>query len=206
MGVLQGIKSIVARLGGSRTLLRRYRKQLDIETSTHLNPSFSVNFMVTPESRVYVRAGAKGVLNAQITFESRDGTVEIGDRVYLGGCTIICRQGVKIGSDVTMAWGVMMYDHNSHSLDWRQRAKVVEHFYQHYGSPDCYEALDWTDVASAPIVIEDKVWIGFDVVLLKGVRVGEGAVVGARSVVTRDVEPYTVVAGNPAVVVKRIER
>lgn len=206
MDVLQALKSVVARLAGKRAQLRRYRKQLEMDASTRLHPSFSVSFMVTPENRIYVRAGAKGILNAQITFETRSGIVEIGDRVYLGGCTIICREGVKIGNDVTMAWGVTIYDHNSHSLNWRQRAKVVEHFYHHYGLPSCYEDIDWTDVASAPIVVEDKVWIGFDVVLLKGVRVGEGAVIGARSVVTRDVEPYTVVAGNPAVIVKRIER
>ena len=45
-------------------------------------------------------------------------------------------------------------------------------------------------------------WIGFDVTILKGVTIGEGAVIGAKSVVTKDVEPWTVVAGNPAVVVK----
>jgi len=144
--------------------------------------------------------------DARITFESKDGVVEMGDRAYIGGCEIICRNGVIIGNDVTIAWGVMIYDHNSHSLDWRQRARVVEHFYKTAGSVRCYEELDWSGVASAPIVIEDKVWIGFDAVLLKGVRVGEGAVIGARSVVTRDVEPYTVVAGNPAIVVKHIER
>jgi galactoside O-acetyltransferase len=59
-------------------------------------------------------------------------------------------------------------------------------------------------VASAPIVICDRVWIGFDAVILKGVTVGEGAIVAARAVVTRDVEPYTVVAGNPAVLVRRL--
>jgi acetyltransferase-like isoleucine patch superfamily enzyme len=56
----------------------------------------------------------------------------------------------------------------------------------------------------SPVVIEDKVWIGFNVIILKGVRVGEGAVVAAGSVVTKDVPPYCVVAGNPAHVVKEL--
>ena len=56
----------------------------------------------------------------------------------------------------------------------------------------------------APIRIEDHVWVGQDAVILKGVTIGKGAVVGAFSVVTRDVEPWTVVAGNPARVVKRL--
>lgn len=52
--------------------------------------------------------------------------------------------------------------------------------------------------------IEDHVWLGFNVVVLKDVRIGEGAIVGARSVVTSDVPPWTVVAGCPARVVKEI--
>lgn len=52
--------------------------------------------------------------------------------------------------------------------------------------------------APRPIVIEDDVWIGARVIILPGVRVGKGSVIGAGSVVTRDVEPYSIVAGNPA--------
>lgn len=191
---------------GRRFALRSKRKHLAIADTTRLEGGFHVDFLAAPEERVYVRIGKDGMLNAQITFESRDGAVEIGDRVYIGGGSIICRQKVTIGSDVTIAWGVTIYDHDSQSLDWRQRAEVVRHFRENYGTPGCYDGLDWTGVKSAPIVIEDKVWIGFDAVILKGVRIGEGAVVGARSVVTRDVAPYTVVAGNPAIVVKPIEK
>lgn len=146
------------------------------------------------------------MLNLSIIFESRQGYVEIGDRAYIGaGTQIICRDRVLLGKDVVVAWNVTFYDHNSHSLAAAQRKSVVSHFYDSYGKADCYDMLDWTDVASAPIVIEDNVWIGFDAVILKGVTIGKGAIVAARSVVTRDVEPYTVVAGNPAVLVKRLD-
>ena len=198
--------ALINRLSGNRWNRRKYRNNLEINPSTCLQRSFSVNFMVPPQDRVYVKIGIRGIINTQIIFESQDGVVEIGDRAYIGGCKIICRNRVTIGSDVTMAWGITIYDHNSHSLDWRQRAKVVEHFYKTYGTARCFEELDWTGVTSSPIVIEDKVWIGFDAVLLKGVRVGEGAIIAACSVVTHDVEPYTIVAGNPAVVVKRIDK
>jgi acetyltransferase-like isoleucine patch superfamily enzyme len=57
------------------------------------------------------------------------------------------------------------------------------------------------DVASAPVVLEDDAWIGFNATILKGVIIGQGAVVGASSVVTKDVVAYTVVAGSPATVV-----
>lgn len=59
---------------------------------------------------------------------------------------------------------------------------------------------DWSTVKTKPIIIKDKVWIGFNVIILKGVTVGEGAIIGA--VVTKDVPAYTVVVGNLAKVIK----
>ena len=56
-----------------------------------------------------------------------------------------------------------------------------------------------------PIIIEDKVWIGINSTILPGVRIGYGSIVGAQSVVTKDVPPMTVVAGNPARIIKKIE-
>ena len=60
-------------------------------------------------------------------------------------------------------------------------------------------------ISKAPIIIEDDVWISFNATILKGVTIGKGAVVAANAVVTKNVEPYTVVAGNPAVLIKKIE-
>jgi galactoside O-acetyltransferase len=57
---------------------------------------------------------------------------------------------------------------------------------------------------SEPIVIEDKVWIGSNVVVLPGVTIGYGAVIGAGSVVTRDIPPMTVAVGTPCRVVRRV--
>ena len=65
---------------------------------------------------------------------------------------------------------------------------------------------DWSNVNSAPITICDDAWIGMNCIILKGVTIGEGAIVGAGSVVTKDVPAWTVVAGNPARVVKKISK
>ena len=63
---------------------------------------------------------------------------------------------------------------------------------------------DWTHVKTNPITIQDKSWIGMHSIILEGTTIGTGAVVGAGSVVTRDVPPYTVVAGNPARIIKTL--
>ena len=161
--------------------MRRHGVRVSIHASTRLLRKFAVRFLVSPDERKYLQIGNNCLLNAAVTFESTAGFVEIGDRCYIGTETqIISRSRITIGSDVTMAWGITIYDHNSHSLDW-------------------------SGVRAAPIVIRDRVWIGFGAVILKGVTIGEGAVVGACSVVAKDVEPYTVVAGNPAVLLRRLD-
>lgn len=68
------------------------------------------------------------------------------------------------------------------------------------------ENKKWDVVKEAPIIIKDKAWIGMNVIVLKGVTIGEGAVIGAGSVVTRDVPDWTVVGGNPAKEIKSIEK
>jgi acetyltransferase-like isoleucine patch superfamily enzyme len=60
------------------------------------------------------------------------------------------------------------------------------------------------EAKTAPIFIEDDVFIGMNCLILKGVRLGQGSVVGAGSVVTKDVPPGSIVAGNPAQVIRRI--
>nr|WP_306798988.1 DapH/DapD/GlmU-related protein [Clostridium perfringens] len=65
---------------------------------------------------------------------------------------------------------------------------------------------EWTNSINSPIIIEDNVWIGEFVRIMKGVTIGEGSIVGANAVVTKDVQPYTVVAGNPARIVKSLKK
>ena len=190
----------------NRFKLRAFRKQVRISSSARLLRGFNVQFLATPEKRQYLGIGEQCMLNAAFIFEAKTGEIIVGDRCYIGnGSSIISRERIELGNDITIAWGVTLYDHDSHSLDWLDRRKTVSHFYQNYGIPECFDQIDWKKVKAAPIKVCDRVWIGFDAVVLKGVTIGEGAIVAARSVVTHDVEPYTVVAGNPARLVKRLE-
>jgi len=151
----------------------------------------------------------KGTRNAEIRFGDhclfegriacdREGVkVSIGDRTFVGGSLIVSAGRVAIGADVLISWDVTITDHDSHSVDFAKRRDDAIEWY--------HGRKDWTHVAVAPVTIEDKVWIGFGVSILKGVTIGEGSVVAARSVVTRDVEPWTLVGGNPARVLRRLD-
>ena len=108
--------------------------------------------------------------------------IRIGKRCWIQqGCTFFVRGGITIGNDVFIAPKVNLITIN-HDSDPENRSAT-------YGRP---------------IVIEDKVWIGINSTILPGVTVGYGSIVGANSVVTHDVSPYTVVGGNPAKFIKEI--
>lgn len=188
------------------TSFQKYKNYFEKKASTIVLHNSNIRFDVVDkiENRKYVSIGERGIINAHFVFESEKGEVIIGDNVHLGGVTFISRNKIEIQNDVTMAWGITIYDHNSHSIYWEERKKDNRQCYDDYVNYNGNNVVnkDWSCVADAPVVIESKVWIGFDVTILKGVTIGEGAVIGAKSVVTKNVEPWTVVAGNPAAVVK----
>ncbi len=156
------------------------------------------------QNSIYI--GNNSMVGCNFVFESDEGDITIGNNSYIGGgTTLIARNNISIGNHVTIAWGCTIYDHNSHSLDYTERRKDILRQNDDYrNGRNFIESKDWSVVKSKPIIIEDNVWIGFDSVILAGVTVGEGAVIGARSVIRQNIEPWTVVAGNPAVVIKRL--
>lgn len=186
--------------------LRKARSYINVSSSAILLDSTRFEFR-KPKRKEYVSIAEDSVLGCSMIFESELGKVTVGKRTYIGGgTTLISRSLIQIDDDVTIAWGVWIYDHNSHSLDWKERvndtARIREDIKAGRGFID---SKNWSVVDTKPIHICDKVWIGFNAIILKGVTIGEGAIVGAGAVVTKDVPPYTVVAGNPARVVKKLQ-
>src|SRR5205814_6617289 len=140
--------------------------------------------------------GEDSIVHADISFEETGGKIQIGDRTFIGRSHLICYRSLVIGDDVIMSWGVTIVDHDSHSIDWTRRENDVREWGR--------GRKVWDHVAHAPVTIADKVWIGFNVSVLKGVTIEEGAVIGACSVVTRDIPPYSLAVGNPARVIRTL--
>lgn len=161
----------------------------------------------SPEGRVTF--GRDSVLSCRIVLERNVGTVTVGSDSYVGGSQIICAERIEIGSNVLISWGCTIVDHDSHSIDWRNRAEDVSKWRDGLlsgGLEKASESKDWDVVEKAPITIGDKTWLGMNVTVLKGISIGEGSVVAAGSVVTKDVPPWTLVAGNPARVIKELPK
>lgn len=115
-----------------------------------------------------------------VTYDS--GRIEIGEHTFINyGSSIAARASVKIGSHCHLGHYMFVMDNNQHD--------VIRH---------------WELPPSHPVVIEDDVWIGSKVVILPGVRIGTRAVIGAGSIVTKDIPPRCVAAGNPARVIRHL--
>ena len=151
---------------------------------------------IRPLRGCHLRIGDQCFLRMAIAFERPGASVVIGDRTYMGHGLMSVADRVTVGNDVMLSWGITILDNNSHALRFSERRN------------DVVEALkgrkDWGNVKISEVQIGDKAWIGFNVSILKGVNIGEGAIVGAGSVVTRNVAPWTVVAGNPARVLRTL--
>ena len=193
-------------------LARRRKRALQaLEPWTNLNPdsyygpAFAVELRAPETGKIYVETGSHCVLDARCVFEKESGHIRIGDRVHIGGSLLISVNEIVIEDDVTIAWDCLIYDHDSHALSWEERKNDTEREYRNLKEGrNPIADKDWSVVRSAPVHIGPKVWIGTGVKILKGVSIGEGAVIGAGSVVARDVDPWTVVAGNPARVLRRL--
>jgi acetyltransferase-like isoleucine patch superfamily enzyme len=187
---------------GARAMLRRaqgFARRLELARQhvvLNVDPTAQVRtsrIRSTEGARLTV--GSMSMLEAQVLFERPGAEVSIGARAFVNG-TLVVAQRIDIGDDVLIAWGVTIVDHDSHAVAFSKRSADVEKWMR--------GEKDWRHVPIAPVVISDKVWIGFNAIVLSGLTIGEGAVVGAGSVVTRDVPPWSIVAGNPARLVREL--
>ena len=147
-------------------------------------------YTLTRSGNFQVQVGDESVIHCRFGLDRSDAAISIGSRTYIGRSHIVAGSKISIGDDVVISWGVNIVDHDSHSMQFRLRRNDVQDLLAGTKS--------WSDIKVAPVIIEDGVWIGFNASVLKGVTVGERSIIAAGSVVTKDVPPATVVAGNPA--------
>ncbi|TCV83434.1 acyltransferase [Sulfurirhabdus autotrophica] len=173
---------ILAQVFRNMMLKVRYGKKLifkswsvRIRSGFELTQFFGDNFQVRIDEDVYVE---------------KDVWIKGSARVFIGAGTIIgrravigCNEEVRIGKNVLIAENVSIRDTDHNFLDPEMPIKDQ-------------------GITTKPVVIEDDVWIGYGVIITKGVNIGKGAIVGANSVVTKDIPPYSIAVGVPAKVIK----
>ena len=130
--------------------------------------------------------GSHSIIESYSCINNAVGDVLIGDNTHIGLHNTVIGP-VSIGKHVITAQGVIL--------------SALNHNFKDVFLPICLQGY-----TTKAIVIEDDVWIGANSVILQGVHVGTHSVVAAGAVVTKDVQPYTVVAGNPAKVIRIIDK
>ena len=170
-----------------------------VDETAYIETSFSFHFFRSRLPRgVEIGRAASTYLGTMFDV-GPEGKVTLGDYALVHGARIICDSEISIGDYALISWNVVLMDTYRVPFDARARRDELERV------PTRRPRVAAAHVEARPIRIARNVWIGFDACVLPGVTIGEGAVVGARSVVSENVPPFTVVAGNPARAIRQLE-
>lgn len=188
--------------------MRRKRKKI-FNKNTIMDPTVFIDYTAFcinetgNKKAIQINSGScirGGIYLQNSSQEKNFPQIEIGRNFYFGGGSIIgIIDKISIGNNVIISNYVHIYDNNNHPTSPKKRLEMS------MGNDFFGDLWKWKESEHSPIVIQDNVWIGEYCSILKGVTIGEGSIIGCRSVVTKDVPAYSIVAGNPARVVKRLK-
>ena len=131
-----------------------------------------------------------GLYQRTIIIAKRGGKIKIGENVGISGTTIYAWNSIEIGANTLIGANCKILDSDLHPIDAEDRAKK--------------EYADY--VKTAPVIIGKNCFIGCNTLILKGVNIGDNSVIGAGSVVTKSIPANVIAAGNPALVIRKIEK
>ena len=170
-----------------------------VAETAYVETTFSFHLYRSEEPiGVRIGQGASTYLGTMFDVGPR-GKVTLGDYALVHGARIICDNAIEIGAYALISWNVVLMDTYRLPIDPAARRLALERLASRRQDASADETV------ARPVLIGPNVWIGFEACILPGVTVGEGSIVGARSVVLEDVEPYSLVAGNPARLIRRLE-
>lgn len=149
----------------------------------HGTYQFGDNLTIYSKETVNPIGGSRTVLQTI----AGGGRIIIGSQVGMSHAVLCSRSEIKIEDNVLIGAGVKIFDHDFHSLDYKERMQNGD-----------------SDVRTAPILIKEGAFIGAHAIILKGVTIGRHSVIGAGAVVTKNVPDNEVWAGNPAKFVKKL--
>ncbi len=170
-----------------------FKIKMDVGTVIHLSAKINNN-----RSLESIVLGKHTHILGELFIFSHGGQIVIGNNCYVGDHSRVwSAKDVYIGDRVLISHGVNIFDSLTHPISASKRSEQYRDIISK-GHPEII------DLSEAPVRIESDVWIGCLSVILRGVTVGQGAIIGAGSIVTKDVPPWTIVAGNPAKIIREI--
>jgi len=167
-----------------------------IDKTSRFHPSATVVNNQFDKSKITI--GANTHIRGDLLLFAHGGKISIGNNCYIGeGTRIWSALEVNIGNNVLIAHNVNIHDNISHPIDAELRR---HHFRSIITTGHPKKDLD---LREKKVIIKNDAWIGFNASILKGVTIGERAIVGACAVVTSDVPDDAIVVGNPAKMIEK---
>jgi acetyltransferase-like isoleucine patch superfamily enzyme len=187
--MLGSFKNLFKRILGIKYYTKGLNSQIAYPNKI-MNPS---------KDKTKIIIGENSVLRCEIQILGHGGRVNIGDYCFIGENSYIWSgKSIKIGDRVLIGHNCNIFDNDIHPFDKDERHSQFKDILS-TGHPKIINLND------DEVVIEEDVWIGANVTIMKGIRVCKGSIVGAGSVVTKNIEPFTVNAGNPSKILRRLD-
>lgn len=170
--------------------------ELEKQKGSFVYAKIGYPYYVNPKS-CKLKIGTGSRIRGVVTFEKSGSSIEIGKNTSIGGQTIFsCSNNIIIGDNVLISFDCKIFDHNSHPMNHFERRNDLKNILSGKGK-------EWNNVKQATTKIGNDAWIGAGVIILPGITIGERAIIGAGSVVTKDIPDNAIAVGAPAKV-KRI--
>lgn len=172
---------------------------IEIHPEAHVDTAFSFDLCLSELPCAVSLAKGSQVIDGTMLDVGPRGRVVLGECAMLNGCLLIADSEVVIGDYTMLSWSVVIMDSYRISRNLETRRDELRKL------PFLPGRKPLSATPPKPVHIGSNVWIGFEACILPGISIGDGSIVGARSTVIENVPPYTVVAGNPARVVRHLK-
>jgi acetyltransferase-like isoleucine patch superfamily enzyme len=161
----------------------RYRQIFTTGNHISIQRNFAIVEFKGKSTRLMITLKGNNTISANVIFQG-SGELSIGKRSFIGHNSVIgVNDRITIGEDVMISQAVSIRD--------------TDHRFDKINIP-----MSKQGIVTSPITISNDVWVGYGAVITKGVKIGEGAIVAANAVVTKDVAPYSIVGGVPAQIIR----
>ncbi len=175
-------------------------RNIFLDEMSYPDTSYSFSTFYSKKPNGFVLGYASGNYGHGIFNTGLKGEILIGKFVVLQCTRIVCNRLIEIGDHCMFSWGSTITDSwlSGDIISMRDRRHLLE---TASISGNRHIELD----NPRPVMIDENVWVGFEAVILPGVHIGRGAIIGSKTIISEDVPPYAVVAGNPGKVIRYLE-
>ena len=174
-----------------------YTENAIIGADTRIFPEASINNNLDDKSKILI--GDNCDIRGELLIFGHGGEIIIGNYSFVGERSKIwSAKKITIGNRVLISHNVNIHDNNSHPIDSKLRHEDFKHI-------KTIGLQKQNNLNEQEITIEDDVWIGFNSTIMKGVKIGKGAIIGANTMVLKDVPDFAICVGNPMKIINKAQ-